>query len=448
MIVDCLVDLHLPRYGTVHSMAFAQGTLFAILQDSHAVYEIELLRGRRDLLRVFAGHSTQSGHLNQVGINARFNSPQALLADNGGLLVADSENHCIRRIIGKEVTDFASGFEYPSRLAHRGNDILVADFKRILCISPDHHGLPSISILGCFHSPCVTSIGADGDMVYFTTADVYFGAEHPLWVLGSDGSWTSIQGGIGFKDGPESQALFSNNVEIASCSAHGMLLVDAGNNAVRCLHDSKVTTVIDLLRRSIDGGPLNPIHCIEDPTQQNAYFVSVCRHCPDSGWDNIWGVKLLRIVVQPCLQTIQNLQLSLLDSPEFSDVTFVVQNRKIHCVRALLSVTSVYFRTQLLYSGTEEDIIIHDATSQQGFRATSLILGCIGRLRGEGNLVGICKFVRHQRQRRQCLEILQFGDLGIWKSRNLESGTCHYESHIKVYVAQNSNGVWISTNNI
>ena len=128
----------------------------------------------------------------------------------------------------------------------------------------------------------------------------------------------------------------------------------------------------------------------------------------------------------PLTETIQNLHLSLLDSPEFSDVTFVVQGRKIHCVRAVLCVTSEYFRAHLSqrWRGTE-DVEIHDASSQEGFRATSLILGCIGRLRGEGNLVGICKFVRHQRQRQQCVETLQFGDLGIWKSQNLESGKCH-----------------------
>ena len=448
MILDteCLVDhdrhWHVQQYGTVLSMAFAQDTLFVTFQASNAVHKIERVGGRKGQLEVFAGDCRRSGHCNQCGISARFDSPQALLAVDSGFLVADSNNHCIRRVYGhtKCVTDFAIGFgiAYPSHLAHCGNDILVADSnrRRILCISLDH----GVFILGCFHSPCITSIGADGDIdkiVYFTTSEEYFGAAHSLWVLRSDGSYTSIQGGIGFKDGTESQALFSNNVKIASCSAHGMLLVDAGNNAVRCLHDSKVTTVIDLLRRSIDGGPFIPIHCIEDPTQQNAYFVSVCRHHPDADWDNFWGVKLLRIVVQPCLQTnetIQTLQLSSLDSPEFSDVTFVVQDRQIHCVRAVLCVTSEYFRAHLSHSGPEV-IYIHDATSQQGFRATSLILGCImplGGLRGEGNLVGICKFVRHQCQSMRCVETLQFGDLRIWKSQNLESGKCHYESRIKV----------------
>ncbi|MBK6312927.1 MAG: Ig-like domain-containing protein [Blastocatellia bacterium] len=103
--------------------------------------------GVRDEL--YAGVSGSAGHSNGAGRSARFHSPTGLAIDtrpDGGLFVADSANHCIRRVSFTGVVSDALGtptlpgvmlddeqqlsaakFDGPQGLALLGRDFIVAD---------------------------------------------------------------------------------------------------------------------------------------------------------------------------------------------------------------------------------------------------------------------------------------------------------------------------------
>ena len=85
-------------------------------------------------------------------------------------------------------------------------------------------------------------------------------------------------------------------------------------------------------------------------------------------------------------------------------------------------------------------------SSQQGLLATHLIPGCIGRgvRLGSENLFGSGVWKSGN------LEILEFGDLGTWKSRNVGSkNNKRIQNHkVQIRSAQNVGKVWISREKI
>lgn len=128
--------------------------------------------GRRESATVRGGF--RNGPANQ----ARFNGPLALaVAADGSVLVADSGNHCIRRIKNGIVTTVAgdprrvtprdgspgqAGFAMPVGLAVDGNDIYVADYGGGVRLINTHGDVSSPSIPGMTRFVRSLSYAQDG----------------------------------------------------------------------------------------------------------------------------------------------------------------------------------------------------------------------------------------------------------------------------------------------
>ncbi len=172
--------------------------------------------GVRDEL--YAGVSGSAGHSNGAGRSARFHSPTGLAIDtrpDGGLFVADSANHCIRRVSFTGVVSDALGtptlpgvmlddeqqlsaakFDGPQGLALLGRDFIVADTNN--------------------HALFYADLDADGTGVIYR-------------IGGSPGS-------AGIVDGPGQDSRFQAPTGLAVNSAGTLVAVaDTGNHRVRLL---------------------------------------------------------------------------------------------------------------------------------------------------------------------------------------------------------------------
>jgi len=70
--------------------------LYFTSSDKHCVYKYNIAT---EELAVFAGTEGQSGHVDGEPLTAKFNRPRGLVIDSAGdLIIADADNHCIRRI--------------------------------------------------------------------------------------------------------------------------------------------------------------------------------------------------------------------------------------------------------------------------------------------------------------------------------------------------------------
>lgn len=193
------------------------GRIYLSSPDEQIIYRSD---GIRD--EIFAGSKHEAGYQEGVGPDARFHYPTGLGVDvstNGGLFVADTDNHCIRRVGFDGRTSVAAGsptipgridadfvdagvavFDSPKGVASRGTSLFVADTR--------NHAL-----------------------YYFDAA----GATVSL-VAGSPGV-------TGFENGPFRDAEFNLPSGLAINTTGDLLAVaDTGNDAVR-------------LVRVIGGGP-------------------------------------------------------------------------------------------------------------------------------------------------------------------------------------------------
>lgn len=173
------------------------------------------------------------GFADGKGWEAKFNGPAGLaLAPDGGLYVADSRNHRLRRVSKDGVV---------TTIAGRGP---------VDC-------LPRAGIAGGGYGD-----GPAGEARFFTPTGMCVGPDGALYVADAGnqrlrrlshgrvttvaGAWSSVDklgfplGGL--RDGPTAQALFRTPVDVTMTPAGELVIADLGNHAFRRLRGSTVST--------------------------------------------------------------------------------------------------------------------------------------------------------------------------------------------------------------
>lgn len=94
-------------YGPSGLTIDTTGNTFVADKNNHTIRQI----GSNGIVTTVAGFARTPGKIDGRGSEARFNSPSAVAIDrSGNLIVADTENHCIRRITLAHVVTTIAGF--------------------------------------------------------------------------------------------------------------------------------------------------------------------------------------------------------------------------------------------------------------------------------------------------------------------------------------------------
>ncbi len=225
--------------------------------------------------------SGQPGHQDGTGDQALFREPTGLaLGPDGALLVADRGNHRIRRVtVAGEVTTLAgSGFAaYADGPADQARfafptDVAVAADGAIYVADSGNHCIRRIfeGQVSTFAGRCGFPGLADGqaDQARFngpsallTAGDdwLYVAEEsgHRIRVVGPDGSVSTLAGDgeFGWRDGAPDQARFANPSALAEAPSDGRIWVaDSGNHRIRAV-GAEVTTEVGSGQPGAADGP-------------------------------------------------------------------------------------------------------------------------------------------------------------------------------------------------
>jgi sugar lactone lactonase YvrE len=185
------------------------GNLFIADSKNHCIRKIDISGN----VTTFAGGAGVSGYLDDLGVAARFKTPLGLAIDSSdNLYVSDAENRRIRKIdIAGNVTTFAG----------TGSAGLIN----------------GPAILATFDQPVGLSFDNIGNLVI---ADRYNHAIRKITIDGINNLVTTVAGGtgFGFQDGNVSQATFNQPHDVAVDSSGVIYVADRYNHVVRRISTS------------------------------------------------------------------------------------------------------------------------------------------------------------------------------------------------------------------
>jgi sugar lactone lactonase YvrE len=172
----------------------------------------------QDSVATLAGQVLISGSTNGSSTNALFNDPAAVVADPAGnLLVADSQNHAIRKITTHGlVTTLAGQLGVPGR-----GDETGAQAR--------------------FDSPCGLAMDKDGTLFVSDTGN------HTIRKITPTGAVATIAGRAGqsgFADGPSSAAMFNSPLGLAVAANGTIYVADSGNHLIRAISPGGFVTTL------------------------------------------------------------------------------------------------------------------------------------------------------------------------------------------------------------
>lgn len=208
-----------------------------------------------------------SGHQDGPAATARFRDPTGVAVDPAGsvVYVADTKNHCIRKIAAGQVStlagvpgkpglvDGAAGqarFYLPHGLALAGGALYVADrsnhvIRRVAAGSVTTHAGSGVSgardgalLQARFHRPLDIHSGADGALY---VADSY------RVVRLSGGKATTLAGGPkpGYTNGPAANAYFHVIAGVVRTASGAIFISEGTTDRLRVLDGGVVSTVSD-----------------------------------------------------------------------------------------------------------------------------------------------------------------------------------------------------------
>ena len=240
------------------------------------------------LVTTLAGDGT-AGFVDGPANSARFNNPQgvAIMAD-GAVVVADTDNHRIRRIApdgtvttlaGDGTPGLRDGVGVQARFnAPRGiavgsfGNIYVADtgnsVVRLLTSAGEVRTVAGDGTVGSNDAPNarfdgIAGVAVDGDSVYVYLADA---GNHRIRRLDASGAVFTIAGAErGFADGTAGQSRFAEPSGIAVDGSGHLVVADTVNSLVRLIspalalggNPSAVTTLAGTGERGLTDGPGN-----------------------------------------------------------------------------------------------------------------------------------------------------------------------------------------------
>lgn len=178
------------------------GNLYVAEANSHAIRKI----APDGTVSTFAGKGMQSGLVNDRGGAARFNGPRSLTRDAAGnLYVADTDNHCIRKIDpAGSVSTFSGNC---ATAGYKDGPADVAHFNQPKGLRSD-----------------------DAGNLYVTEF-----VNHRIRKVDPAGTVTTVAGdGVaGFMDGAGPSAQFNAPEGVVHSVAGALFIADSGNNRVR-----------------------------------------------------------------------------------------------------------------------------------------------------------------------------------------------------------------------
>lgn len=210
-----------------------------------------------DSIHTLAGVPGVAAHADGPGSQARFSDPAGMALDTlGNLLVADSANHCLRRLNldGSVVTLAgqpgqpgmdATHFDSPTALAvapdgtifvaDSGNHVIrrVLPGGRISTVAGkagESGAMDGLAGEARFHSPLGLALAQDGSLV---VADA---GNHAIRRIASDATVSTLAGSLGVwgtEDGPAATARFNGPVGLAFDAAGNLLIADSANHTLR-----------------------------------------------------------------------------------------------------------------------------------------------------------------------------------------------------------------------
>ncbi len=212
------------------------------------------------IVQTVAG-SGQSGSANGTGIKAKFYLPRGLAVDDSGTLyVADSGNGTIRKITTKGVVStYASGMEAPCGLAWYDGALYVTDMET--------------------HQILKIENGKKTVLCGISQQD--------------EDSWIG-----GFVDGALNEAQFQNPQDIV-VTEDAIYIADSGNGAIRVIRNDRVSTISSLAMQGDSNWPVMPtaialygdtLLCA-DPFAEVMYTVSATVPTFVDGSEDDWWIE-------------------------------------------------------------------------------------------------------------------------------------------------------------
>jgi hypothetical protein len=225
--------------------------------DGHAIRRID---SNGDVITL-AGDFSQSGAVDDVGLDARFDNPRGLAIDlNGNVIVADYLNNAIRVVDpAGNVTTLAgtlgsapgsqdgvgasAGFFGPSGVAvDPAGSIYVSDSNNhtIRSIDPNSFAVTTMagdassggghmdggSAVARFNTPQGISLAPNGDLLI---ADINSQSLRRMTPMGVVSTYTGIPGTVGITDGPLDVATFSA-IENVAAAPNGIIFIIDGQS--------------------------------------------------------------------------------------------------------------------------------------------------------------------------------------------------------------------------
>lgn len=236
----------------------AQGTIYVADSGNHCIRKVT----PEGVVSTLAGDGLP-GYVNGSGRSARFNDPEDIVVDgNGDVYVADSANHCIRKVsssgeVGTFAGDGLSGmvdgqastarFNFPMGLslgldgtlyvADSGNDRIRRVLRSGAVETVRFGGVGSFSSDSGLNLP--TGIAVDSSGVLHI-ADSF---NNLIRRVSDNGALITLAGDTeeGFADGLGSNAMFSFPRGLAFAVGGDMIIADYYNSAIRCLRKRHIS---------------------------------------------------------------------------------------------------------------------------------------------------------------------------------------------------------------
>ncbi len=128
--------------------------LYIAYTNNHCIYSYDIITGKHELI---AGISSQSGYIDGNGASAMFSEPRQLILDeNDDMYIADTNNHCIRKVTPDGKVSTVIGI--PGEAGYQDGAPDEALFSRPfgVCINKD-----GIIYIGDFDNQCIRRLAIE-----------------------------------------------------------------------------------------------------------------------------------------------------------------------------------------------------------------------------------------------------------------------------------------------